>query len=539
MLNNLGDGNCFSGPPDRIHVQEAQQTEGTVNLGQSPQERKEEEMKKMKKFFAMFLTLAMVLGMSITSFAAGEQKITVSNVPAGATVKYEKIAEAEPTTPLGWSLVEGISLSGDVSLDTLAAVAGGNANAAEGTINSNEDVAKAIQGITLNKTATASGTSAEITGVTPGLYVIEVEATGYTFTRMLAYVAWNDDNTAAVDNTSVQAKGAPHQVNKEISTGDNNSVSVGDLVPYTITAQYPYMAPNLTKRTFTITDTVAGGTIDGNVTVTVGSATDGITTINDDKKGFSVVFNYNEANAGQTVTIAYNVLVTDEAESLENAVSSSFGYTENGTPETTETDAVVISPKVSVTFGKVDGSDDPQALSGATFTLYVESATDATHLLKDGKIVAAGEGETATLKVVGTDQTEIGTDNRATATFDKLDADKNYWVAETQAPNGYALNDTAYKLEGGGSTAGIPTLVPAGETYTVDGETKTVDKDTMVTINTAEDFTVNNGNPIVNTTLSSLPSTGGIGTTIFTVGGCAIMIIAAGLYFSLRRKTAK
>ena len=50
MLNNLGDGNCFSGPLDRIHVQEAQQTEGTVNLGQSPQERKEEEMKKMKEY---------------------------------------------------------------------------------------------------------------------------------------------------------------------------------------------------------------------------------------------------------------------------------------------------------------------------------------------------------------------------------------------------------------------------------------------------------------------------------------------------------
>ena len=39
--------------------------------------------------------------------------------------------------------------------------------------------------------------------------------------------------------------------------------------------------------------------------------------------------------------------------------------------------------------------------------------------------------------------------------------------------------------------------------------------------------------------LSALPSTGGIGTTIFTIGGCAIMIVAAGLFFATRRKTQK
>ena len=50
---------------------------------------------------------------------------------------------------------------------------------------------------------------------------------------------------------------------------------------------------------------------------------------------------------------------------------------------------------------------------------------------------------------------------------------------------------------------------------------------------------VSDTHEIKNTKLSALPSTGGIGTTIFTVGGCAIMIIAAGLYFASRRKAAK
>ena len=39
--------------------------------------------------------------------------------------------------------------------------------------------------------------------------------------------------------------------------------------------------------------------------------------------------------------------------------------------------------------------------------------------------------------------------------------------------------------------------------------------------------------------LSALPSTGGIGTTIFTIAGCVIMIAAAGLFFASRKKTNK
>ena len=44
---------------------------------------------------------------------------------------------------------------------------------------------------------------------------------------------------------------------------------------------------------------------------------------------------------------------------------------------------------------------------------------------------------------------------------------------------------------------------------------------------------------LTNTKLSSLPSTGGIGTTIFTIGGCVIMIAAAGLFFASRKKENK
>ena len=41
---------------------------------------------------------------------------------------------------------------------------------------------------------------------------------------------------------------------------------------------------------------------------------------------------------------------------------------------------------------------------------------------------------------------------------------------------------------------------------------------------------------MLDTKLVHLPSTGGIGTTMFTIGGCGIMIAAAYLFFASRRK---
>ena len=79
-----------------------------------------------------------------------------------------------------------------------------------------------------------------------------------------------------------------------------------------------------------------------------------------------------------------------------------------------------------------------------------------------------------------------------------------YYIKETLAPEGYSL----------------------------------VEDPKEVTITAAEEH-VSVAINFENTKLGSLPSTGGIGTTIFTIGGCAIMIIAAALFFASRRKSSK
>ena len=65
------------------------------------------------------------------------------------------------------------------------------------------------------------------------------------------------------------------------------------------------------------------------------------------------------------------------------------------------------------------------------------------------------------------------------------------------------------------------------------GQTKFVRSDVIQKDGKTE---YNTGYDILNTKITELPSTGGIGTTIFTIVGCGIMIAAAALFFASRRK---
>ena len=87
-----------------------------------------------------------------------------------------------------------------------------------------------------------------------------------------------------------------------------------------------------------------------------------------------------------------------------------------------------------------------------------------------------------------------------------LEKDVNYAFKEVKAPDGYSINEDNAEIQW--------SEVPADLANSVTGTASMVD-----------------------TKLASLPGAGGIGTTIFTIGGCAIMIAAAALYFVNRRKS--
>lgn len=484
-------------------------------------------MKKFKKIFAVLLTLAMVMGMSMTTFAAGKTatiNLSGGKVLEGAAIQYVQIVEPDTKSTIGWKFSHDDFATAfktafkvktnEEALNKVIALQA-DTNAANGTINSSEELGKALAALQNKATSTTGVANSKITGLdSAGLYLITATKTGYTYMPMMAYIA--DSGSGNLVDASVTVKGSENIVTKDIDDADDQSVSEGDEVEYTATVQYPYYSPEVIAKTFTATDTLTNGTFKENsLVITVAGEQNPLVADTDytvnayaGTTGLSIDFgaNYNANYAGKTVTIKYTAIVGAGDENVTNNISTNFD---------TDGDSVIVA-KVSVKVTKLD--DDSAVLGGATFTLYEVSETEVTGYTEktDANVMENGSltQKTIWIKEVGTPLvTPTEGDNKGIVTFTGLDAQKKYCVKETNAPLGYTVNDRYYKLEGAAKTS--------------------QDTSKVYIFNNFNDITVDD------VKVSALPSTGGIGTTIFTIGGCLIMIVAAGLFFANRKKSNK
>ena len=488
-------------------------------------------MKKMRKIFAVLLTLAMVLAMSIPTFAAGTTaSITLSGdtLTKDTTIKYVQIVEPDTTgSTLGWKFSsddiankfkekfnvatadEAIQKLIDLREDT---------NAATGTINASSELGAALDSLKAlatkedNISTTTDGVPSAITGLDKaGLYLVTASATGYTYLPMLAYI--KDNGLGNLADASLTVKGSKNKVTKVIDSDDSQSVSKGDEIGYTVTAEYPYYSADAEQKTFTATDTLTNATFKENsLEIKVAGVDTALVpntdyTVNEykDTASLQIAFIYNPDYAGKTVTIKYTAIVGAGEGNVTNKIESNFD---------TEGDSVT-SAKVKLTVVK-EGKNNKK-LSGAEFTLYEYSETEKEGYTKvenasviDTRKENASGTKTIWVKQVGNPQE---TSDKGTTTFVGLDAQKTYCVQETNAPTGYKIQKDYHVLTGADST--------------------TVEGSKVYTFKNFDDVTVTDEN------LSALPSTGGIGTTIFTIAGCLIMVTAAGLFFASRKRTNK
>lgn len=402
--------------------------------------------------------------------------------------------------------------------------------------------------------AVVKGTSATpVENMRLGQYLIIAEDTGsYEHKPATAtlYPQWGDhDNnnetgeTWYVEDANVVLKGDKGTIDKEV---DNPTVSVGDEVTYTVKASVPVYPEDATATSFNVGDKMGVGlTWSGSVSVywsTDGKLNTGNTVSADyytlatpetdedleDDITFEVQFDYNKLidsyPEAKYVHVEYTATINEHA-FKEDALGNDayLGVNTNpyddGSYETTTTEEDVYTYGIDVT--KVD-ANDLVALLGAEFKLYSDDTCtkEIKFVGSDGVYTKALDQESAgvTLETNGLGQITLG----------GLDVG-TYYLKEVKAPGGYQLPASPV------TTITLTDSEPNGKLD--DGTTASgsmlVDK--VSADGNVISFKLGNTKPGF-----ELPTTGGMGTVLFTAGGLVIMACGAALVLvTLKKKKAE
>lgn len=216
-------------------------------------------------------------------------------------------------------------------------------------------------------------------------------------------------------------------------------------------------------------------------------------------------------------------------------------YTTSNEPETEKTTDAQTASVYTYSFfldKRADETEDGTAatelktLKGAKFTLYKDDAfTQSIEFVKDGDYYrpATADDDTAT-KV-----TALEADN--TLLVKGLDRGI-YYIEETTTPAGYYAPNKGFKIELNGERD-VADNALTGKLLDTSSFTETDAADRLLIAGTETDTTALNQLNVTlkNSSTPILPTTGGMGTALFTVGGVALMAVAAWLFF--RRKEKK
>lgn len=480
-------------------------------------------MKKMKKILAVILSLAMVLGMSITAFAAktgATLEVKGLATYAAQNVKIYEIYRLDANDN-GWEAAAWTDGTG-VTPETL-----NQADMIKNLKNAAQDPAKNATFTEKNSTEISTGkftSNVTFDNLQAGAYlVIVTDPTNKTeYSTMVAKTyKYENNNLIAPLNASVVAKADKYHTGKE---ADKTNAEVGDLVTYTVRTTVPYqeVKPNNEKlvNKFTVSDKLTGATfyLKGEAVketaavnkITVNGATvEGFAKLDESLHGQNS-FDLNlmglvkddNTYAGQEVVITYTALV-DKANTVENKAKST--QDPNGT--TTKT----YSGNATITKLELNTTN---VLKGAEFVVYRMNGDVKEYAVIDenGWITGQWIAETTENEVPAGLGTTLTTADDGTVTVKGLKAG-DYYFKEVVAPDGYSINnnDIAFTMEEK-QTNGVVTSVAAANPELI---------------------------KMYDSKLSELPSTGGMGTTLFTIAGCAIMVAAAGFFFASRKRVNK
>ena len=505
-------------------------------------------MKKLRKILALVLAMVMVLGMStMTAFAqtvpegaatAGTGSISIKNPTNGQTYRVYKLFDATVDTVDGtiaytgtipealrgiFEVVPGTTKNIQVKS---SAVDGDGAFTAAAVETITSYVNNSLDESTAVASATSDGTAPlTFQNLAYGYYAVTSSlGTVVTIDSDNPYVTVRDKNTEnpATDADKKIVTAVAEDGTK--TTASTSTAKIGDTVDYQVT----FTAQNYDKDDefvyqYVITDTPTGlsivtdenGTPEFTVTIVKGTEknqypkkqaanatlVNGKLTITIPWGVQSTKTSYYDTPA--TVTVTYSAKLTATTGTNKANVTYNTKTTGKDTPETKVYTAEYDLTKVDKASKQDDGTYT-KTLEGAEFALYdaqkdgkkiaVSQKTDAEGKAIDGAYIVDPEG---TAKIVSPSNGKI--------TIEGLKQGVKYYLEETKAPAGYSLPSERFTL-------------------------------TAATVSTTQNQTVEAN--IENSTAGELPSTGGMGTTLFYVFG-AVLVIGAGIVLVTRRRMAK
>ena len=484
----------------------------------------------MKKLMAALLAVAMVCAMAIPAFAdKGNNKdntgsITIGNAAKDETYKIYKMFDLTSfdtdadtysyTVVADWKdfFKSGAAGSSYIKLENghPTWVGGGTAEDYEQFAKAALDYATENR-ITATKTATATSETVSFTGLELGYYLVD------TSLGVLCGL-----NTTA-PNVTINEKNQAPTIDKTVETSPNNwaasnTAKIGDTVNYKVT-----ITVQTANNRYVLHDTMSEGLTfnKDSVKVTVNNADvakDNYTLVteNINNETFNIKFKDEyiaTLAAGTNIVVTYSAVVNEKAkvDSDENKNDAHLVYGNNHETESTHSETKTYLCQFDLI--KYCGTSG-KLLGGAQFKLYDANGTEIK-LVKneDGTIYrVATAAEINDNKTVAYIETVAG----QTVKISGLDK-KVYNLKETVPPAGYnGLTEPVTVDLSTGSKIADSTKIIGGK----------------IEVKDAEHI---GGVPVMNNAGTTLPSTGGIGTTLFYVIGGGLMVAAAILLITKKR----
>ena len=460
---------------------------------------------KMKKLVNILLVLAMVLGMIPTMVNAGKSyntndgKITINPAKENQVYKiyevlklesfdFDKEAYAYKATEAWETFINSEEIKGTyVNVDAQGYVTWvpGKDNEAGAA----EFAAKALAHAKANNivaTATkesGNSTTVEFTGLNLGYYLVDSSLgalCGLTTTAKAATIY--EKNTAGNMEKEVKIDA--------VNYGDSNTASIGDTIEYKIEVTIGKGA-----ETYTLTDLLDESlTLDVNdISVTAPNFTDFATvdTTATNDYTFKVVIEGSKLAEGTIVTITYSAVLNEKAKKVNNNKATLVYGNNNKIEKETKT--------YTYEFDLIKTDSSNVLLDGAEFRLY-DAATDGNEI----KVILIDEANhiyRVATKAENAAEAITVTDGKATI-FGL--GNGTYYLEETKQPEGY--NKLASRVE-----------------------VKVENADNKATTETADNVIkyVRGGVRVINYNGTVLPTTGGLGTTLFIAIGSLVALMAA------------